>query len=77
MGEEVFNFDVSSPQSFKYSDDGKFLYGSSYYTGVSNIYKVNTSNLDIEIVSNAKTGYFRPIPIDDEKTFDLFKKGET
>ena len=67
--EEVFNFDVSSPQSFKYSDDGKFLYGSSYYTGVSNIYKVNTSNLDIEIVSNAKTGYFRPIPIDDKNLF--------
>ena len=67
--EEVFNFDVSSPQSFKYSEDGKFLYGSSYYTGVSNIYKVNTSNLDIEIVSNAQTGYFRPIPIDDKNLF--------
>ncbi len=69
--EEVFDFDVSSPQSFKYSEDGKFLYGSSYYTGVSNIYKVNTSNLEIEIVSNAETGYFRPVPIDNDNIFSF------
>ena len=69
--DEVFNFDVSSPQSFKYSDDGKYLYGSSYYTGVSNIYKVDASNLDIEIVSNASTGYFRPIPIDEDNIFSF------
>ncbi|NNK29190.1 MAG: hypothetical protein HKP06_13220, partial [Flavobacteriaceae bacterium] len=66
---EVFNFDVSSPQSFKYSADGSYLIGSSYYTGVSNIFKVDTKTLDIEIVTNALTGYFRPVPIDDEKMF--------
>lgn len=68
---EVFNFEVSSPQSFKYTDDGKFLYGSSYYTGVSNIYKVDATSLDIEIMSNANTGYFRPILIDDKNIFSF------
>ena len=66
---EVFEFDVSSPQSFKYSDDGSYLLGSSYYSGVSNIFKVDASSLDLEILTNAITGYFRPIPIDDEKIF--------
>jgi hypothetical protein len=67
--QEVFDFDVASPQSFRYSDDGSYLLGSSYYSGVSNIYKVDTSSLEIEILSNAETGYFRPIPISDDKIF--------
>ena len=66
---EVFEFDVSSPQSFKYSDDGSYLLGSSYYSGVSNIFKVDANSLDLEILTNAITGYFRPIPIDDKKIF--------
>lgn len=66
---EVFNFDVASPQSFKYSADGSYLLGASYYSGVSNIFKVDTKTLDIEILTNALTGYFRPVPIDDEKMF--------
>jgi len=68
---EVFNFDVASPQSFKYSADGSYLLGSSYYSGVSNIFKVDTNTLDIEILTNALTGYFRPVPIDDEKMFSF------
>ena len=66
---EVFEFDVSSPQSFKYSEDGSYLLGSSYYSGVSNIFKVDANSLELEILTNAITGYFRPIPIDDEKIF--------
>jgi len=68
---EVFNFDIASPQSFKYSDDGSYLLGSSYYSGVSNIFKVDSETLDIEILTNSLTGYFRPVPIDDEKIFSF------
>ena len=50
FAEEVFEFDVSSPQSFKYSDDGSYLLGSSCYSGVSNIFKVDASSLDLEIL---------------------------
>ena len=58
-----------SPQTFKFTDDGKYLIGSSFYSGVSNIFRVNVENLEIEVMSNALTGYFRPIQIDSEKMF--------
>ena len=67
--DEVFNFEVSSPQSFKYTDDGNYLIGSSFYSGVSNIFRVNTKTYDIEVLSNAVTGYFRPIQIDNNRIF--------
>ena len=65
--QEVFDFDVASPQSFRYTGDGKYLIGSSYYSGVSNVYRVNTKTLEIDILTNALTGYFRPIQINKEK----------
>ena len=69
---EVFNFDVASPQSFRYTENGDFLIGSSYYTGVSNIWRVNTKTYeadDISLMSNAITGYFRPLEIDSDRLF--------
>ena len=65
----VFNFDVSSPQSFKFSTDGKYLMGSAYYTGVSNIFRFNANTYDLEVLSNTLTGIFRPIEIDEEHLF--------
>jgi len=35
----LFNFENSLPANFVFSADDKYLYGSSYYNGVSNIYK--------------------------------------
>ncbi|NND51523.1 MAG: hypothetical protein HKN54_03895 [Flavobacteriaceae bacterium] len=65
----IFDFEVSSPQSFRFSEDGKYLTGCSYYSGVSNIYRVDLETMDIKAMSNAVTGLFRPIIIDDEKIF--------
>lgn len=63
----VADFAPSSPQSFRYSDDGKYIYGSSYYSGVSNIFRVTTEDYNIEAMSNTLTGFFRPVPIDDQR----------
>jgi hypothetical protein len=52
----------STPEGFVFSPDGKYLFGSSYYTGVSNIYRFELANKDVQAVSNATTGLFRPIP---------------
>jgi len=52
----------STPESFVFSPDGKFIYGSAYYTGVSNIYRMELATQKVEAVSNASTGLFRPIP---------------
>ena len=65
----VFNFEITSPQSFRFTDDGKYLYGSSYYTGVSNIFRVETETHDLAIMTNSPTGLFRPVVIDDEQMF--------
>jgi len=57
-----FNFGQSVPEGFVFSPDGKYLYGSDYYTGVSNIFRYEIASGKTEAVSNAVTGYFRPIP---------------
>ena len=61
-----FSFGDSLPEGFVFSPDGRFLFGSSYYTGVSNIFRYEVETGDLEAVSNTETGFFRPIPIDNE-----------
>ncbi len=46
---------------FKFSQDNKSLYGSSYYTGVSNIWKTSLEDDTFELISNSETGYFMPL----------------
>jgi hypothetical protein len=48
---------------FTFSPDGKYLYGSSYYTGASNLFRYEIATGQVEAVSNAETGFFRPIPL--------------
>jgi hypothetical protein len=43
--------------------------GSSYYTGVSNIFRFDVETQEISALSNSLTGLFRPTFIDDEKIF--------
>ncbi len=60
-----FRFGQSAPEGFVFSRDGRYLYGSAYYTGVSNIYRYEVANGDVQAVSNAETGFFRPVPLAD------------
>ncbi|HWA59846.1 MAG TPA: hypothetical protein VG939_00655 [Caulobacteraceae bacterium] len=52
----------ATPEGFVFSPDGKALFGTSYYTGVSNIYRFDLATQKVDAVSNAATGLFRPIP---------------
>lgn len=61
--ETLVNFGVANPESFVYSDDGRFLYGSSYYSGVSNLYRYDLERDRLEALTNAETGFFRPQPV--------------
>ena len=61
-----FTFGQTIPESFVFSPDGRYLFGSSYYTGVSNIFRFEVETGELEAVSNTETGFFRPIPIDNE-----------
>ena len=59
----LHDFGVSIPTSFVFSPDGGRLYGSSYYTGVSNIFRYDLAADSMDIVSNCETGFFRPVPL--------------
>jgi hypothetical protein len=60
-----FRFGQSVPESFVFSRDGRYLYGSSYYTCVSNIFRYEVATGAVEAVSNADIGFFRPVPLAD------------
>ena len=57
-----FSLGTATPEGFVFSPDGRYLFGSAYYTGVSNIFRFEIATQEIEAVSNAETGLFRPIP---------------
>lgn len=73
----LFNFENTIPANFIFSDDGQYLYGTSYYSGVSNIYRYNINKKDMEILSNSETGFFRPVPVSDDSilTFMFTSEG--
>jgi hypothetical protein len=60
-------FETAIPQNFVFSPDGRYLYGSSYYTGVSNIFRYELATGALEAVSNTETGFFRPIPLGNDQ----------
>lgn len=60
--ESLFNFEESNPEGFVYGSDGASLYGSSYYSGASNIFRYDFADSTMKALTNAETGYFRPIP---------------
>jgi hypothetical protein len=71
-----FDFGTAVPNHFVFSPDGRYLYGSSYYTGVSNIFRYEIATRQLEAVSNADTGFFRPIPLGDDELIVFRYTGE-
>ena len=61
--ETLFDFGDAAPLNFVFSPDGRYLFGSSYYSGVSNIYRYDLVARDIDALSNAETGFFKPVPV--------------
>ncbi len=75
--EVLHDFEYNSPGNFVYSADGRYLYGSSYYTGASNLFRYDFENKKMDVVSNAETGLFRPVPLPDGSliAFEYTSKG--
>ena len=59
----VADFENSSPANFVFAEDGQSLYGSSYYSGVANIYRCDLAGENVEILTNTESGFFRPVPL--------------
>ena len=70
------SFGQSVPEGFVFSRDGKYLYGSSYFTGISNIFRYEIATSTVEAVSNAESGYFRPVPLADGRLVVLHYTGQ-
>ena len=50
----------SVPENFTFTPDSKSLLGNSYYTGVSNVFRLDVATGKFEVLTNAATGFFRP-----------------
>lgn len=59
----LHTFENNSPENFTFSPDGRYLYGTSYYTGVSNVFRYDLAQHKMDALTNVETGLFRPIPI--------------
>jgi hypothetical protein len=66
-----FEMGTAVPEGFVFSKDGRYLYGSSYFTGVSNIYRYELATETLAAVSNADVGFFRPLPLDESQLIVL------
>jgi hypothetical protein len=65
-------FEGSVPSNFVFSPDGRYLHGSSYQTGVSNIFRYEIATGAREALSNSETGLFRPL-VAGEDTLIVFR----
>ena len=74
---EIYEFEDNPAMNFVFSPDGKYLYGTSYYTGASNVYRIDLKTLKPQILTNATSGFFRPLPIsaDSMLLFEYTYKG--
>jgi hypothetical protein len=70
-----FSFGLAVPESFVFTRDGRGLIGSSYYTGVSNIFRVDLGGGEMQALSNAETGFFRPQELPDGRLVVLAYTG--
>jgi hypothetical protein len=73
---QSFDFGMAAPEGFVFSPDGRYLYGSSYFTGVSNIFRYALDTGTLQAVSNAETGFFRPLPRPDGSLIMFHYTGE-
>jgi hypothetical protein len=72
----TFDFGSAVPNNFVFAPDGRSVFGSSYFTGVSNIYQYDLERKKLDAVSNTDTGLFRPVPTDEGNLIVFRYSGE-
>ena len=72
---ELLTWEDSNLGQFRFSLDDKYLIGSSYYTGVSNLWQINLETREPEMLTNTDIGLFAPLEIEPGKLIALeFKR---
>ena len=69
--EELVTFDDTNLGQFRFSLDDKYLIGSSYYTGVSNIWQIEIATGEMDLLTNTDIGFFAPLEIEPGKIIAL------
>lgn len=59
--ETLVTWEDSNLGQFRFSLDDRYLIGSSYYTGVSNLWQINIGTREMEMLSNTDVGLFAPL----------------
>ncbi len=72
----LWEFEDNTPENFIFSPDGRYLFGTSYYSGISNVYRYDFADQKMEAISNCEIGYFRPLPISDDSLIVFRYTGE-
>ena len=53
--------DDSNLTQFRFTPDGKSLVGTSYYTGVANLWSIDIEDGEMHLLSNVSSGLFAPV----------------
>lgn len=73
--ENVLTVDDTNLSMFRFSQDDASLIGSSYYTGVSNLWSIDLSTKEFNLLSNTENGLFAPVEISRDSLLALeFKR---
>ena len=59
--EELFSLEDSNLSQFRFAPGDTTLIGSSYYTGVSNIWQLDMRTRQLDLLSNTDIGLFSPV----------------
>ena len=69
--ETLVTWEDTNLGQFRFSLDDRYLIGSSYYTGVSNLWQIDVATHGMELLSNTETGLFAPLEIEPGKLLAL------
>lgn len=64
--ETLYTSEDSNLGQFRFAPDDKTMVGSSYYTGVSNIWSLDLQTREMSLLSNTRIGLFAPLPLDSD-----------
>lgn len=69
--ETVYQSEDNTLTQFRFSNDDQYLIGTSYFTGVSNIWRIALNDKRFELLSNDETGLFMPQQLSSDSIFVL------
>lgn len=67
----VYSLEDNTLTQFKFSNDDQYLIGTSYYTGVSNVWRIKIEDGNFELLSNTETGFFMPVELNSDSLMVL------